>query len=46
MGMREKCSKCKSDKFYIKRIHQVNGNDDTFECICTKCGDYHELYEE
>jgi hypothetical protein len=33
-----KCSKCKNNTFYIEVTVQVNGNDDTYDIICSKCG--------
>jgi len=39
-----KC-KCKNKTFYINVVHQVNGNDDTYEFICAKCGEYMEMGE-
>jgi DNA-directed RNA polymerase subunit RPC12/RpoP len=34
------CKKCGSKHFFIDIVVQVNGNDDTYEYICTSCGEY------
>lgn len=35
--VKEKC-KCGSNIFHVEYIVQVNGNDDTYEVECAKCG--------
>lgn len=39
--MKVKCSTCGNDTFYVEKIIQYNGSDDTLEIICTKCGDFY-----
>lgn len=41
----EKCT-CGNDSFFIIKVAQVNGNDDTFEYVCTKCGEIYEMFGE
>lgn len=37
MSIKCEC-RCGSDLFQVFIIHQVNGNDDTYEVVCKDCG--------
>lgn len=40
------CPKCGSKHFLVNVIHQVNGNDYTYEFVCAKCGECMDLVKD